>query len=162
MEHIEIRPFDPAQAQEVSDLIGRSLLELNSKDYPLEDLKDFAAYYNPDHVIALAREGHSFVAMDGDTAVGCASITPYEEVPGQAVIQGFFMLPEYAGKGIGRRLLATLEEDPIFRQADKTVVSASLTAHKFYARFGYRYRWGIPVCEERDHYWMEKGPCPAE
>ncbi len=156
MENIEIQPFDPAQAGEVSALIGRSLLELNIRDYPREDLVDFAEYYNPGHVLALSKEGHSFVAMDGETVVGCASITPYEETPGQAVIQGFFMLPEYAGKGIGRRLLETLEADPIFREADKTVVSASLSAHKFYAKFGYRYRWGIPVCEERDHYWMEK------
>ena len=150
-----IRPFRDEQAEEVSALIGRVLLEVNIRDYPREDLAEFAAYYSPQTVRALAEQGRTYVVTEGERAVACGSIVPLEE-DGVREIRAVFVLPEWEGRGIGRTLMAVLEADPLFLSARRVVVSASLTAHPFYARLGYRYAGGAPVCEDNDHYWMEK------
>jgi len=150
-----IRPFRDEQAEEVSALIGRVLLEVNIRDYPREDLVDFAAYYSPETVRALAEQGRTYVVTEGETILACGSIVPLEE-EGEREIRAVFVLPEAEGKGIGRTLMAVLECDPLFLSARRVIVSASLTAHPFYEKLGYRYVGGVPVCEDNDHYWMEK------
>lgn len=150
-----IRPFRDEQAEEVSALIGRVLLEVNIRDYPREDLVDFAAYYSPETVRSLAEQGRTYVVMEGETILACGSIVPLEE-EGEREIRAVFVLPEAEGKGIGRTLMAVLECDPLFLSARRVIVSASLTAHPFYEKLGYRYVGGVPVCEDNDHYWMEK------
>ena len=71
-----IFPFFPEMAEEVSALIGRVLMEVNSKDYPVEALEPFAAYYSPETVLALAEAGQSFVALDGEKVIACGSVYP--------------------------------------------------------------------------------------
>jgi len=149
-------PFFPEQAAEVSALIGRVLLEVNIKDYPREELVEFAEYYSPETVLDLAARGQMFVALDGEKAIGCGAVVALEDRPGVSEIRSLFVLPEYEGQGVGSTLMAVLEADPIFTRADRVVVSASLTAHPFYEKLGYRYVGGVPVCEDNDHYWMEK------
>lgn len=150
-----IRPFRDEQAGAVSALIGRVLLEVNIRDYPKEDLEEFAAYYSPETVRSLAEQGRTYVAAEGETILACGSIVPLEK-EGEREIRAVFVLPECEGKGIGRTLMAVLETDPLFLSARRVIVSASLTAHPFYEKLGYRYVGGVPVCEDNDHYWMEK------
>ena len=152
-----IHPFRPEQAGAVSALIGRVLLEVNIKDYAEADLMEFAEYYSPQTVLELAEAGRTYVVTDGETVAGCGSIVPLE-TEGEREIRAVFVLPEYEGRGLGRALVETLEADPLFTGADRVLVSASITAHPFYAKLGYRYVGGVPVCEDNDHYWMEKFP----
>ena len=143
-EQICIRPMEEKQAAEVSALIGQVLLEVNIRDYPREALMEFVDYYSPERVAVIPRSGgHSYVAMLGEELLACE-------------IRALFVRPEWEGKGVGRRLMETLEADPLFRAARRVLVSASLTAHEFYLKLGYRYQDGIKVCEDNDHYWMEK------
>ena len=156
-EQICIRPMEEKQAAEVSDLIGRVLLEVNIRDYPREALMEFVDYYSPERVADIPRSGgHSYVAMLGEELLACGSVVPLEGRPGECEIRALFVWPEWEGKGVGRRLMETLEADPLFRVARRVLVSASLTAHEFYLKLGYRYQDGIKVCEDNDHYWMEK------
>ena len=156
MNELIIRPMGTEDAEEVSALIGSVLMEVNSKDYTLEALKEFVDFYNPAGVLSLPEKGgHCYVAQLGDAIVGCASICPHE-VEGESIIEGFFVRADMEGKGIGRRLLATLEADELFLNTKRTVVSSSITAHEFYYKLGYNYVGGVPVLEEEDHYWMEK------
>ena len=48
---ILFRPFLADDAAAVSAVIGRSLMELNIKDYAVEDLKEFVEYYSPETVL---------------------------------------------------------------------------------------------------------------
>lgn len=155
---ILFRPFLAEDAEAVSHVIGRSLLELNIKDYALEDLKEFVEYYSPETVLELAQEGQTYVLVDGETIVGCGSVVPLADQPGTSEIRAVFLLPEYAGQGLGRDLMAVLEADPIYTKSDRIIISASITAHPFYAKLGYTYVGGVPVCEDNDHYWMEGFP----
>ena len=96
------------------------------------------------------------MAMLGEELLACGSVVPLEGRSGECEIRALFVRPEWEGKGVGRRLMETLEADPLFRAARRVLVSASLTAHEFYLKLGYRYQDGIKVCEDNDHYWMEK------
>lgn len=157
MEPYEIRPMEENQAAAVSALIGRVLMEVNIRDYPREALEEFARYYSPERVASIPRSGgHSYVAMLGEEVLACGSVVPAAEYPGECIIQALFVRPDWEGRGVGRRLVETLEADPLFRAARRVAVSASLTSHEFYLKLGYRYQDGIKVCEDNDHYWMEK------
>lgn len=152
---IVIRPFRPEDARAVSRLIRRVLLEVNSKDYPEEGVLPFVELYTPKTVLELAGEGSTYVAVEGEELLACGSVVPLK-TPGEAEIRALFVRPDVEGKGIGREVMAVLETDPHFRSARRVLVSASLTAHLFYEKLGYRYVGGVPVCEDNDHYWMEK------
>ena len=52
--------------------------------------------------------------------------------------QGLFVRPDWEGKGVGRKLVQTLEADPLLRVAKRVAVSASLTSNEFYLKLGYR------------------------
>lgn len=157
MEQITIRPMEAAQAADVSALIGQVLLEVNIRDYPREALMEFVEYYSPERVASIPESGgHSYVAMLGDELLACGSVVPVAERPGECIIQALFVRPDWEGRGVGRQLVETLEADPLFRAARRVAVSASLTSHEFYLKLGYRYQDGIKVCEDNDHYWMEK------
>lgn len=157
MESYEIRPMEESQAAAVSALIGRVLMEVNIRDYPREALEEFACYYSPERVASIPRSGgHSYVAMLREEVLACGSVVPVAERPGECIIQALFVRPDWEGRGVGRRLVETLEADPLFRAARRVAVSASLTSHEFYLKLGYRYQDGMKVCEDNDHYWMEK------
>ncbi len=157
MEAICIRPMEPAQAAEVSALIGQVLMEVNIRDYPREALEEFADYYSPERVASIPENGgHSYVAMLGEELLACGSVVPVEDHPDEAMIQALFVRPDWEGKGVGRQLVQTLEADPMFCAARRVIVSASLTSHEFYLKLGYRYENNVKVCEDHDHYWMEK------
>lgn len=155
---ILFRPFLTEDAQAVSSLIGRVLMEVNIQDYAESDLKEFVEYYSPQTVLELAEEGQTYVLADGETIVGCGSVVPLADQPGTSEIRGVFILPEYEGQGLGRDLMAVLEADPIYTRSQRVIISASITAHPFYAKLGYTYVGGVPVCEDNDHYWMEGFP----
>lgn len=157
MDGVCICPMELRQAADVSALIGRVLLEVNIRDYPRENLEEFAAYYSPEKVASIPQNGgHSYVAMLGDELLACGSVVPVEGHPDECMIQALFVRPDWEGKGVGRQLVRTLEADPLFRNARRAKVSASLTSHEFYLKLGYRYENNRKVCEDHDHYWMEK------
>lgn len=56
-----IRKFKEEDAETVSKLVGRNLLEVNIKDYPKEDMIEFANYYNPETIKKVASEGHMYI-----------------------------------------------------------------------------------------------------
>lgn len=58
------------------------------------------------------------------------------------------MLPEYQGRGIGRKIIETLEADEYFLRAWRTEVGSSRTAVDFYLRMGYKFKNNITVPDE--------------
>ena len=160
MSKLTIRPVHREEYPQVVALIKRTMLELNSKDYDRDYLLEYVKRYDSEALAAFADspECHFYVAYIDDTLAACGAIAPSEERPGAMEIRSLYVLPDYAGMGLGREMMAVLEGDPACLSARWVVVSASITAHPFYAKLGYTYAGGVPVCEDNDHYWMEKFP----
>lgn len=151
-----VRKFKEEDADAISALIGRNFIEVNSKDYPLEEMKEKALLFSPDKVRERASKGHMYVICDKDTIVATGTISDFWGSTTESILLTIFVLPEYQGKGIGRKLIETLENDELFLRANRIEVCASITACGFYEKCGYSYKDGIKELDEESHYRMEK------
>ena len=66
------------------------------------------------------------------------------------------LLPECQGKGVGRKIIETLERDEYFIRAKRVEVPASITGAGFYRKLGYEYKNGIDHPDEERLYRLEK------
>ena len=129
-----IRNFKDNDAEKVSSLIIRTLKTTNSKDYSEESIKALEKQMQPSHIFERASWTHFYVVEDNDT----------------------FVLPEYQGMGIGRKIIETLEQDEYFLRAKRIEIPASITAVNFYRKLGYDYKNGVDRPDEEQIYRLEK------
>lgn len=94
--------------------------------------------------------------MDGETIIGCGGITGYWGSTGESYLTSIFVLPDYQGKGVGRKIIVTLETDEYFRRAWRTEVGSSLTAVSFYRKMGYVFKKGMIDADEYGIVRLEK------
>lgn len=160
MNKLDIRPIRKEEYPQVVELIKRVMLEVNIKDYEEDYLLEYVKRYDDKELAAFVESPgcHFYVAyLDGELAA-CGAVAPSEEMKGAQEIRSVYVRPDLEGMGLGREMMAVLEGDSAFLTARWVVVSASITAHPFYAKLGYTYVGGEPVLVENDHYWMEKFP----
>ena len=104
--------------------------ESNSRDYPPDRLQPLIDYFSPEKVRRLGQERVCLVAEVNGLLIGTAALEGAE-------LATFFVLPKYQGQGIGRRLLAEIEELARTQGLTHITVDASITGAAFYARMGY-------------------------
>lgn len=93
-----------------------------------------------DRVIACCNElDLVLITMPEDKIIGCGSVVPDENTP---EIVAAFLLPEYIGRGYGRKLFEVLESDELCTIAGRVWLTSSVTATPFYEKMGYTYRFG--------------------
>lgn len=143
MEGITLRRFQPGDEFAVSDLICTTLKISNGKDYPPAFIEESIRDHSPALIAARAKEGHFYVAVDGEKIIGCGGITGYWGSTEESYLTSIFVLPEEQGKGVGSLIVNRLEADDYFRRAWRTEVGSSLTAVRFYRKMGYEYKNGI-------------------
>lgn len=157
---LTIRRFEPQDAKPLSDLIRRTIREVNSKDYTAAESAGILAQYHPEYVASIAAEGSLYVALEGGVYVGCGGITPHEDNPGEGYVLAVFTNPDFLGAGVGRAVMAAIEADPIFQNASRVELHASLSAHGFYKKLGYAYTAGSAAAQTGHYdngcYQMEK------
>lgn len=153
---MQIRPFKEADANEVSDLIAKTLRTTNSKDYSSEYIENDVKTLTPEYLIQRSQWTHCYVVCDEDIIIGCGAIGPYWGKEDESSLFTIFVLPEYQGKGIGRQIIETLENDEFFLRAKRIEIPASITACEFYRKMGYDYKNGINVVDEEQLFRLEK------
>ncbi len=153
---VSFRRFRDGDAQAVSDLIGHTLRTTNIRDYSAAEIEELAARMSPDEMRRRAGWTHFYVAEAGDRIVGCGAIGPNWGREDESSLFTVFVLPEYQGRGIGRRIIETLERDAYALRADRIVIPASVTAVDFYRRMGYDYQDGKAELDAERLYRLEK------
>ena len=153
---MKIRRFTENDAEKVSSLIIRTLKTTNSKDYSEESIKALEKQMQPSHIFERASWTHFYVVEDNDTIIGCGAIGPYWGSETESSLFNIFVLPEYQGKGIGRKIIETLEQDEYFLRAKRIEIPASITAVNFYRKLGYDYKNGVDRPDEEQMYRLEK------
>ena len=151
-----IRKFNESDAQMVSDLIIRTLRTSNIKDYSVEILDEVAARMMPEDILTQANERHMYVAEEEGKIVGCGAIGSYLEKVDESCLFTIYVLPEYQGKGIGRRIVETLEMDEYALRAKRIEIHASITGLPFYLKLGYTYKNGFAELDDEQLYTLEK------
>ena len=151
-----IRRFTEDDAEKVSAMIIQTLKTTNSKDYSEEAINAFERQLQPSHILERAAWTHFYVVEDNDTIIGCGAIGPYWGSETESSLFTIFVLPEYQGKGIGRKIIETLEQDEYFLRAKRVEVPASITAVNFYRKLGYDFKNGVDRPDEEQIYRLEK------
>lgn len=75
------------------------------------------------------------IAYDEDEPVGTARLREVDSTTGKA--ERVSVLPEYRGRGLGRRLMDELESLASDRSLDRIVLHAQTDVEAFYHRLGY-------------------------
>lgn len=151
-----IRRFQHGDANEVSALIIKTLRTTNIKDYSAEYIENDVRMFSPEAVIERAGWTHFYVVCDGETIVGCGAIGPYWGKADESSLFNIFVLPEYQGKGVGRKIIETLESDDYFLRTKRIEIPASITACAFYRRMGYTYKNGMDAIDDEQLFRLEK------
>ena len=153
---LEIRRFHPEDAIETSQVIAKTLLISNSKDYSREYIESTIASHSAEIISERAKEGHMYVVCDNSRIIGCGAIAGYWGSITESILLTIFVLPEYQGKGIGKQIIKTLEQDEYFLRAKRIEIPASITAVEFYKKMGYRYKNGVAKLDDELIYRLEK------
>ena len=153
---MEIRRFQPEDAAETAQTIARTLLISNSKDYSKEYIERIIASHSAEIISERAKDGHMYVACDGPRIIGCGAIAGYWGSITESILLTIFVLPEYQGKGVGKRIIQMLEQDEFFLRAKRIEIPASVTAVEFYKKLGYNYKNGIAELDDEQLYRLEK------
>jgi ribosomal protein S18 acetylase RimI-like enzyme len=151
-----IRRLQEEDAGEVSELIRRNFMEVNIKDYSYQEMKKLYDIYNAEKVLQVASYAHSYVVEDSKQIVGCGSISSYWGKEDESILLSIFVLPEYQGMGIGKKIISTLEQDEYYIRAKRVEIPSSITACEFYRKFGYNYKDGVKALDDEGHYRLEK------
>ena len=151
-----VRRFQYNDAVEVSALIIKTLRTTNAKDYSAEHIENDVKAFSPEGVIERAGWTHFYVVCDKECIVGCGAIGSYWGKEDESSLFNIFVLPEYQGKGVGRKIIETLENDEYFLRAKRVEIPASITACEFYKKMGYSYKNGIDVIDEEQLFRLEK------
>ncbi|MCR5614871.1 MAG: GNAT family N-acetyltransferase [Saccharofermentans sp.] len=153
---MEIRRFKEEDAKEVSDLIRKTILISNIKDYSKDLMDALIETETPEHVLQRASWTHFYVVVDEQQIIGCGAIGPYWGKEDESSLFTIFVLPEYQGQGIGRAIIDTLEKDEYFLRAHRIEIPASITGVPFYLKMGYHYKDGITEPDEEHLIRLEK------
>ena len=151
-----IRRFCEDDAEIISAMIIRTERITNSKDYSEEKINALEKRAQPSHILERAGWTHFYVVEENDTIIGCGAIGPYWGSETESSLFSIFVLPEYQGMGIGRKIVETLEQDEYFLRAKRVEVPASITAVNFYRKLGYDYKNGVDRPDEEQIYRLEK------
>ncbi len=153
---IRIRPFRSGDENAAAYVVRTTLEVSNSRDYPPAFIRENIESHSPEVIAARAKESHFYVALNGETIVGCGGITGYWGSTTESYILTVFVLPEYQGRGVGRKIMETLEADEYFNRAWRTEIGASLTAVPFYQHIGYTFKNGVSMPDSDGTVRMEK------
>lgn len=151
-----IRQFNIQDAKAVSDLIATTLRISNRKDYSEEYLEKDIQCLQPQDIIERANRQHFYIIEDDGKIIGCGSIGSYWGKEDESSLFTIFVHPDYQRKGIGRKIIQTLEQDEFFLRAKRIEIPASITAIPFYLKMGYTYKNGITEPDEEQLVRLEK------
>lgn len=151
-----IRKFKNEDSIELSEVIAKTLRTTNSKDYSPEFIEKEILFFTPKKLIERATWVHFYVVCEDEKIIGCGGIGAYWGKEDESSLFTIFVLPEYQGKGIGRKIIETLEQDEYFLRAKRVEIPASITAVEFYKKMGYSYKNGVDTVDDEQLYRLEK------
>lgn len=122
-----------------------------SRKYILE-----ANPYDAEKVLNVASYAHMYVFEFDGKIIGTGSISSFWGSETESILLSIFVLPEFHGKGVGRKIINILETDEFYVRASRIEIPASITATEFYRKFGYDYKNGVKELDNEHHYRLEK------
>ncbi|MBQ8535342.1 MAG: GNAT family N-acetyltransferase [Bacilli bacterium] len=158
MENIEVRRYVDGDESAICEVVKKAVLSENIKDYPKTAIEHLVESHNEELIKRRAKNFHVYVLTDKDKIIGVGMIGPYWDSLTESSFFTIFLDPQYKGKGLGRKIIETLESDEYFKRADRVEIPASITAVEFYRHFGYGFKKLGHIVDNEGIYRMEKYP----
>lgn len=140
LKKIRVRRYLPGDEQKICKLIKEDILEEMVKDYPKNSIDYLIKMNNEEFIKNRAKEFHAYVLLDEEKIVGVGMIGPYWGKIDESSFFTIFRDPAYKGKGLGRKIIETLENDEFFKRSKRIEIPSSITAVEFYKHFGYNFK----------------------
>jgi putative acetyltransferase len=128
---VAIRLMKPDEIGALLQLLERSIRKLNTQDYNTAQIEAIISTQPS----AFEGKTVTFVAEYESNIVGFA-VLAHVGIVWQ--INSIFIEPDFARQGVGKRLIAALEQEAARQKASRLYVASSLTAIGFYKNMGYR------------------------
>lgn len=153
---MNIRRFIESDAKAVSDLIRKTIKISNTQDYTADIMDQLIEIETPEHVLERSSWTHFYVVEEDGSIIGCGAIGPYWGKEDESSLFTIFVNPDYQGKGIGRKIIETLEQDEFALRAKRIEIPASITGVPFYLKCGYGFKNGVSEPDDEHLIRMEK------
>ncbi len=153
---MNIRRFQEQDAPAVSELIITTLRVSNTKDYPPDMLEELVLHMQPADILQRASWAHFYVAEEEGKIIGCGAIGAYWGKKDESILLTIFVLPECQSRGVGKKIVETLEADEYALRAKRIEIPASITGLPFYRKMGYDFKNGCAELDEERVYRLEK------
>lgn len=144
---MEVRRFEPDDAEKISHLIVQNLQQVLIQDYPHEAIEVLMPFFTPEKLIEDSRQQFVLVGIVGHNLVGVASLDHDR-------VRNVFVDITRQRQGIGKKLMAAIEAYAQAQQLKKIYLMAATSARGFYEKLGYkivkhidRDLNGIPILE---------------
>ncbi len=152
---MEISIIKDSEIQEVSDLIAKTAKECFVTYYPQDEIDKVVKSLDYEGVKRRASWTHFYVIKENKKIVACGAIGPYWDSETESSLFTIFVDPDYQGKGYGRKIIETLENDEYFLRAKRIEIPAGLVAIPFYKKMGYEYKDNKMIFND-GHFALEK------
>jgi len=132
--------YNDNYCKDISNIVIRNLLEVNSKDYGLKKTQEDSLRFTPEMIVEYSKTSNIYVALDNETVVGTLRVD--KNIYGgenEYVFLTIFVLPEEHGKGIGRLLIENAEIYVRELGGKSISIPSGITAHGFYNKLDYEY-----------------------
>ena len=123
--------------------------------YPEKFIEKTIESLNVEKLKIRASWTHFYVVTDNDAIIGCGAIGAYWGSETESSLFTIFVDPDYQGKGIGKKIIETLENDVYFKRAKRIEIPAGIVALPFYKKMGYNHKNG-ELNYEDGHFALEK------
>jgi len=141
--------------EKLHEMIAKTC-NISFKDYyPIKFIEKTIENLNAKTLEDRSKGGHFYVVKDNDKIIGCGAIAPYWGSDIESVLLTIFVDPDYQGRGVGKQIIKTLENDEFFLRAKRIEIPAGMVAIPFYKKMGYDFKNGELVYED-GHFAMEK------
>lgn len=151
-----IQKIEDTQYEETAKMIERAVKYSQfSRFYPQCEIENVVKSLDADGVKKRASWTNFYVVIENSSIVGCGAIGEYWGSKTESSLFSIFVDPKYQGKGIGSKIIETLEQDELFTRAKRVEIPASMSAIPFYRKMGYEHKNGQLIYSE-GHFALEK------
>ena len=129
---VEIRPYQPTDAEAIATLFFETVRTVNLGDYTQQQVEAWA-FGKPSapHWVARLADLTTFIAVIGDKVVGFATLRA------DGYVDHLFAHHEHQRQGVATHLHAAVERHARTLGASRLFTHASITAKPFFLRAGY-------------------------
>ena len=137
---IKVRRYQAGDAPAICEVVRKDVLAENIKDYSKEAIEHLLESHNEELINRRSQWCHVYVLTDDEKIIGVGMIGPYWDSLTESSFFTIFIDPSYKGKGLGRKIIETLEADEYYQRADRVEIPASITAVEFYKHMGWKFK----------------------